>query len=115
MRTLLLTLTLTFLLFPTSLTAETFGNKPVNVEGGSDCGDWLASRQRKTSIALEHYVLGMLNGLALGTDREFWHADGRAISWDAAYFWVDAYCRSHPTDVLATAVLTFFKERTGLQ
>lgn len=112
MRTLLFTLTF---LLPTPLTAETFGNKPVYVEGGIDCGDWLGSRQRKTSVAFEHYVLGMLNGLALGADREFWHADGRAISWDAAYFWVDAHCRSHPTDVLNAAVLTFFKERTGLQ
>jgi hypothetical protein len=35
----------------------------------------------------------MLDGLSSGADREFWQADGRAISWDAAYFWIDGYCR----------------------
>jgi len=99
-------------LFSASATAQ-FGNLPVHVEGISDCGEWLASRQQKTSIAFEHYVLGMLNGLTMGADREFWNADGRAMSRDAAYFWIDGYCRSHPTDLLTTAVVTFFNERTG--
>jgi hypothetical protein len=57
----------------------------------------------------------MLNGLTIGVDLEFWNADGRAISWDAVYFSIDSYCRTHPTDLLNTAVVTFFKERSGVQ
>ena len=52
-------------------TAATLGNRPVHVEGIIDCGDWLTARDRKTSVALEHYVLGILNGLSIGTDTEF--------------------------------------------
>ena|SRR6516162_6596792 len=106
---------LLFLCEFSALATAQLGNLPVHIEGIVDCGDWLASRQQKTSIALEHYVLGMLNGLAIGADREFWQADGRAISRDAVYFWIDGYCRSHPTDLLNTAVVRFFTERTRLQ
>ena len=106
---------LAFLLCPARLTAEPFGDKPVHVRGVTDCGEWLTSRQRNTSVSLEHYVIGMLNGLTIGTDREFWNADGQTISWYAIYFWIDGYCRSHPTDLLTTAVVNFFKARTGLQ
>jgi hypothetical protein len=66
-------------------------------------------------ISFEQYVLGMLNGLTIGADLEVWNADGRTISWDAVYFWIDGYCRSHPTDLLNSAVVTFFKERSGVQ
>jgi hypothetical protein len=100
--------------FSASASAQ-LGNLPVHIQGNIDCGKWLASREQKTSIAFEHYVLGMLNGLTIGADREFWNADGRAISWDAVYFWIDGYCRSHPTDLLSTAAVTLFKERTKLQ
>jgi hypothetical protein len=91
--------------------AQLFGTKPVYIEGQSDCGDWLSSRQNRSAIALEDFVLGMLNGLAMGADAEYWRADGRGISRDAAYFSVDQYCRQHPTDLLITAVATVFKER----
>jgi hypothetical protein len=87
------------------------GSKAVVVEGLTDCGEWLASRQRQTSAALEEYVLGMLNGLVIGSDREFWRATEPKISRDAAYFWIDNYCRSHPTEQLNDAVITFFSER----
>jgi hypothetical protein len=59
------------------------------IQGGSNCGDWLEARQNKTAVVLESYVLGMLNGLATGRFVEFWRADGREISWRAAYFLVD--------------------------
>lgn len=91
--------------------AQLFGTKPVYIEGRSDCGDWLSSRQNRNAILLEHFVVGMLNGLAMGIDAEYWRADGRAISRDAAYFSIDQYCREHPTDVLITAVMTVFKQR----
>lgn len=94
-----------------AVTAELLGTKPVYVEGMSDCGDWLSSRQNQTSIALQNFVIGMLNGLAMGVDREYWKADGRMISRDAAYFSVDQYCRQNPTDLLVMAISSIFKQR----
>jgi len=91
------------------------GKLPVHVTGGADCGLWLAARQQHGSDILEQYVVGMLDGLSSGADREFWQADGRAVSWDAAYFWIDGYCRAHPTDFLNTATVRLFEERAGVQ
>jgi hypothetical protein len=87
------------------------GKLPVHVTGGADCGLWSAARQQHGSDILEQYVVGMLDGLSSGADREFWQVDGRAISWDAAYFWIDGYCRAHPTDFLNTATMRLFEER----
>jgi len=105
---------LIFILSAVPATAIPFGNKPVYMEGMSDCGDWLSSRQEKTSIALQDFAIGMLNGMAVGSDTEFWHADGRGISRDAVYFWIDGYCHAHPTDLLESAVISLFRQRTGM-
>ena len=91
------------------------GKLPVYVTGGADCGLWLTARQQHGSEILEQYVVGMLDGLSSGADREFWQADGRAISWDAVYFWIDGYCRAHPTDFLNRATVSLFEERAGVQ
>jgi hypothetical protein len=93
----------------------TLGNRPVYVEGDIDCGDWLAARRDKRAVAFEHFVLGFLNGISVGTDTEFWHADGRRLSRDSVYFWIDNYCRTHSVNPLITAVTTLFKERSGVQ
>ena len=91
------------------------GKLPVHVTGGANCGLWLAARQQHGSDILEQYVVGMLDGLSSGADREFWQADGRAMSWNAAYFWIDGYCRAHPTNFLNTATVRLFEERAGVQ
>jgi hypothetical protein len=90
---------------------QPFGDKRVDVEGGADCGEWLSSRQNGSAIGFEDFALGMLDGLAMGSDREYWRADGRAISWDAAYFSIDQYCRRHPTDLLIIAIANVFQRR----
>ena len=107
-------LSLSLLGLPAAAHAQA-GKLPVHVTGGADCGLWLAARQQHGSDILEQYVVGMLDGLSSGADREFWQADGRAISWDAAYFWIDGYCRAHPTDFLNTATVRLFEERAGVQ
>jgi hypothetical protein len=84
------------------------------MEGMSDCGDWLSSRQEKSAIALQTFAVGMLDGMAVASDKEFWHADGRGISRDAVYFWIDGYCHSHPTDLIVSAVMSLFKQRAGI-
>jgi hypothetical protein len=53
------------------------GKLSVHVTGGADCALWLAARQQHGSEILEQYVVGMLDGLSSGADREFWQADGR--------------------------------------
>ena len=53
------------------------GKLPVHVTGGADCGLWSVARQQHGSDILEQYVVGMLDGLSSGADREFWQACAR--------------------------------------
>ena len=83
------------------------------VSGGSlDCGVWVHARQENRGQArvYESYVLGFLDGIAVGEDREFWSGKARTVSRDAAYLWVDNYCRSNPLSMVVTAVFKLFKE-----
>lgn len=96
-----------------SLVLATSPVQAQSFEGMSDCGDWLQARQNKTSVALEHFALGTLNGIAIGRYTEFWRADGREISRAAVYFSIDNYCRIHPTDLLGLAITSLFEQRTG--
>ena len=84
------------------------------VEGGSlQCGQWLANRKDQSSLLYESFAIGLLGGMAMGHDKEFWHAGGETLSRDAAFSWIDAYCRDHSSDTVTQAAMTLFRERTG--
>ncbi len=86
----------------------------VNVLAARDCGVWVSARKAKTSVALEAHVLGILDGLSLGANRDFWKANGAPmLSRDAVFLWIDNYCLAHPLDASVEAVLALFKERSG--
>jgi hypothetical protein len=84
------------------------------VEGQADCGLWDKARQEKRSAVLEHYVLGFLNGMAMGTDTEFWRPpNALPISRDAVFLWMDGYCRKEPLSQIITGAHRLFRERSG--
>lgn len=97
-----------FLLFAKPATAA-----GIFVEGSSDCGNWLDARKTERSAVLEGYTLGYLNGLAIGHVIEFWHADGRGVSREAVYAWIDSYCQKAPLDLLNQAIMQLYRERSG--
>jgi len=79
-KTLLCLLSVLLVAFQTSSQAN------VSLEGlNTDCGHWMSARQKDSSVALENYSLGFLDGASTGQDREFWRADGRIISREAVY------------------------------
>ncbi len=41
----------------------------VTINGLVDCGVWVKARETDRSSALEHRLLGLLNGMALGSKR----------------------------------------------
>ena len=86
----------------------------VYIEGISDCGEWAVARKTNLAMALEHYVIGVLNGMSFATQKEFWQAKGVRISREAAYLWMDNYCQSHPFETILGATIALFRERTGL-
>lgn len=85
----------------------------VIVEGGLDCGEWVEARTKSTSGHIEHYLLGLMNGLALGHGVEFWRADGTKISRKAVYLWMDGYCRQNPLSHVVTGAVSLYMERSG--
>ncbi len=47
----------------------------VSVAGGStECALWTQARNASDAAIYEHFVLGCLNGLSVGTGKEFWRA-----------------------------------------
>ena len=85
----------------------------VVVEGQADCGLWVKARTGGTAGYLEHYLIGLLNGMVMGTGIEFWRAGGVPVSRDQVFLWTDNYCRGEPlSDVVRGAVL-LMNERTG--
>lgn len=80
-----------------------------------DCGSWIQARESRNAeaAAWEFLVVGMLNGMSMGSAEDFWKATGLDISDDQAFLWVDKYCRENPLNSVILAVIGLFRERTG--
>ena len=81
------------------------------VEGGLNCGTWVKTRTEHNSSNLEDYVVGFLNGLALGAKLEFWHAQLPDLQREQAYLWLDNYCRANPLSQASGGIVKLFHER----
>jgi hypothetical protein len=85
----------------------------VYIAGTLDCGEWIVARTKGRSVAIEHFVIGFLDGLITGHFVEFWNADGHMIDRDSVYLWLDNYCRSHPLKPVPEGIIALYKERSG--
>ena len=85
----------------------------IYAKGTLDCGMWIKGREEKASEILEHYVMGTINGLALGRSVEIWKANGIEVSVDQAYLWLDNYCRQNPLQHVMPGLIRFSDERTS--
>ena len=91
----------------------------VFVRGVPSCGEWAAAREkqkrenRPQNPGERTWLLGFLSGLAIGQNKEFWGGtDAKALDNEAAYQWVDNYCRANPSKDLDDAGAALFVERT---
>ncbi len=85
----------------------------VAVEGNLDCGAWLDARKSNSSKFFEHYLIGTINGMALGRNIEIWNANGIKVSREQVYFWMDSYCQKNPLSYTITGAFAFANERTN--
>lgn len=83
----------------------------VRIEVGFDCGVWATAREEHRAQYLEHYFLGLIDGLALGLSIELWRAGGVALSREQAYLWMDRYCANDPHRLIHNGALEFASER----
>ena len=87
------------------------GAQGIVAQGGSiDCGKWLSARKMQTANYYEHYLLGLIDGLALGRSVNVWAGKGGRVTTEQFYFWIDAYCEKNPLDMTVTAAFSFADE-----
>ena len=85
----------------------------VYVQGTINCGLWLETRINKNSIHFEHYVLGFVNGLAVGRAVDIWRENGTQVSKEQLYYWMDNYCKNNPLKSVVTGAFDFANEVTN--
>ncbi len=79
-----------------------------------NCGDWVTQRQEgpAQSIKLRGYVVGYINGLAIGRAAELWRANGDVLSQDQVFLWIDNWCKENPLETLDRAIFQFARLRS---
>jgi len=79
-----------------------------------NCGDWVTQRQEgpAQSIKLRGYVVGYINGLAIGRGADLWRANGGVLSQDQVFLWIDNWCKENPLETLDRAIFQFARLRS---
>ncbi|TAU91259.1 hypothetical protein ELI41_23335 [Rhizobium leguminosarum] len=85
----------------------------ISVEGTLNCAQWAEARKVRASNVYETYVLGLLNGLSVGSGTEFWFARGAELKREQVFYWMDVYCQAHPLSEVFTGAVTLMNENTG--
>lgn len=86
---------------------------PVWIQGTLDCGLWMDGRKSGNASVLEHYVMGTINGMALGRSMEIWNAKGVETTRSQLYYWMDSFCAKNPLKTVVTGLFDFADEKTG--
>jgi hypothetical protein len=82
------------------------------VEGVPDCGTWVQARAAGKAPVQEAYLLGLLNGAAIGSQLEFWLSGGIPVNRQQVYLWMDNYCRNSPLSNIVSGAGELMNERT---
>ena len=99
------------LIFTGSITATAQG---VMAYGGNvDCGKWLSARKSNTANYYENYLLGLVDGLAIGRWVDVWAGKGGRVTSEQLYYWMDSYCEKKPLDMTITGAVNFADEMSG--
>lgn len=94
------------------LTGPATAREPVWTGTTVECREWAETRAWLQNDR-EGYLLGLLDGLSLGTWTEFWRAGGTKISHKQVFLWMDEYCRDEPLSDVTAGALLLYKERVG--
>ncbi len=84
----------------------------IQIEGSINCGDWVKARKSLRASNFEHYFLGFINGISLGSGVEFWDATGSKLSREQIYLWMDNYCTKNPLRNVVTGTVDLINEHT---
>jgi hypothetical protein len=85
----------------------------VMVTSRVDCGTWAKGRKADQSIAIEHLLVGTINGLALGAMIEIWQPSKGSVSKEQLYLWMDGWCLKNPLKTILQGAFVFADEQTN--
>ena len=74
------------------------------------CREWLEGRKEKTSVALEHFFIGWINGYAHGSNFDIWQKPDD-LSFEQVSWFIDNYCRKNPEKQAFLGILELIRER----
>lgn len=95
------------------ITSADVASGQVTVYGtNTTCADWVEARTTRRAQILETWAQGTLNGIAFGSNIDFWRSPKGAIEPNQAYLWLDRWCRDNPLGFLIGGVVALFDERT---
>ena len=80
----------------------------VTVKAFKTCANWAKDRKSNYSYG-EFSLIGMLNGLAFTSDKDFW----ANLEPDQVYFWMDRYCDNNPLSNTTDGAIKLMNETTG--
>lgn len=109
MRTTLSILLAAALLFAYGMSA----GQNIWVETPEDCAEWLKARKQKRSSPHEAHLVGLLSGMAIGRMVDVWKAQGKPMTREQAYLWMDRYCASNPQSRVVVGAEELANERTN--
>ena len=95
------------------LASGTGNGQNIWVEASEDCGEWLKARKLKRSSPHEARLVGLLSGMAVGRMVDIWKAQGKPMTKDQAYLWMDKYCESNPRSRVVIGAEELANERTN--
>jgi hypothetical protein len=82
------------------------------IQGNIDCGMWIEARSKRMAITFEHFIVGMVNGLAVGSELDIWRGKGIAVTQEQYFYWMDGYCKNKPLNSVLQGVNDFANEMT---
>lgn len=83
----------------------------IYIEANWSCAEWARSRS-DADTHLEQFLLGLFNGAAMGTGKDFWGTEPK-IAPAQAFFWMDQYCANNPLNYLFQGGFDLLEERLG--
>ena len=83
----------------------------IYIEENWSCAEWASSRSNNDP-SLARYLVGLLNGAAMGTGKDFWGSEPK-ITPMQAFFWMDQYCANNPLSFLFEGGFDLLEERLG--
>lgn len=83
------------------------------VETPEDCAEWLKARKQKRSSPHEARLVGLLTGMAIGRMVDVWKAQGKPMTREEAYLWMDKYCEANPQSRVVIGAEVLANERTN--